>query len=150
MIAVTSPLDETVAAAEFDDVQVTGRSTSAFPLASFGVAESCTFFPTINTFSEGVPLRTTELTVPFGAVGDPLFVEQLFRNSDVAMSEAIVRRRPPRRFRYAKRAMGRERIDGVGGVDGWPSKQGVGPTILGNRRQSTVKQGRNYPSLTGC
>src|SRR2546425_252861 len=58
--AVTSPLVETVATAEALVVQVTVRPPSGLPLASSGVAVSCTVVPTCTLAGAG--LTVTEAT----------------------------------------------------------------------------------------
>src|SRR3989442_1656882 len=57
---VTSPLADTVERPGLDLVQVTARPVSAFPLASLGVALSCTVPPTTTFAVAG--LTTTEAT----------------------------------------------------------------------------------------
>jgi hypothetical protein len=70
---VTSPLAETVAMADALLAHVTTRPESAFPLASFGVAVSCTVCPTAILADAGLTATEATGTMVTVTVAVPLF-----------------------------------------------------------------------------
>src|SRR5205823_1645170 len=70
---VTTPLPLTVATAVLLLPQLTGRPDSGLPLASFGVAASCTVWPTGTDAVPGLTVTDATGTVPTVIAAVPLF-----------------------------------------------------------------------------
>src|SRR5207247_787421 len=71
--AVTSPLPVTVATAVFELAHVTTRPVRAVPLASCGVAVSCTVWPTCRLAVAGLTTTDATGTVVTVSAADPLW-----------------------------------------------------------------------------